>query len=1108
MENIVHTRLLQKSLPKDIVERKSLYKLLSDNLAKSLILICAPAGYGKTTLAADFITHKKVKFSWLQIHSDMDNFYSFITYITHSLQKLKPEFGKSTIGLIEDYRERFGLTRSLGNTINDILAVFLNEFVSHFKEDVTIVIDDLSNISNSEWLSKCFNMIFENIPPNMHFVITTREMPDFNLSVLKAKRSLLMIGSEDLAFTVDETGELLRTNYSLNSSESEIKTLRNYLGGWVTGIHLVVQSSEGELGSLRLDKMIIMEDIYNYFTEDIFNSLHADTRTFLINTSLLESFSAELSNYIFSSKKSGSIINELLSKNIFIQVDTSRSGEDSTYYTYHTLFRKFLNAKFRDSIDENEAKNVLTKAAEFYLKKLDYLNTINYFLQSGNIKRTVKLIEENFQHYYASGSYEILWNWFESIGNEVLSGHPEMLYNKAVLLRFYKGEIENSLSLLEQTIKSAKTAKKYELLAKAVILRSRNLISIGKITESIKNLESISSAKIKKDINAKIRYIRAYAFYQNGDYDKALPELDKGIEELEKAKATADTNNTQLAMFNLYGHIYLIRGDYSKSASYYEQVLKRSNRVFDKFETYCNLILLSAQSGKFEKALEYANENKTIAETISIPIFRITYLLALQSVNFEFGDYEGSIALLGEINRIASEISHKYYIFLSYSLIGDSYYYLNKLSKAEEYYDLAFRYVNNNSELERIQYSFTKAILLKKDKPDEGTGEVLEKAYQYYKANKFSYNKAQSAFHLADYYYKTKNYGTSLKYLDESLALSKEKEYVSFLQRDFTDLRYLFDFAVANNVQKDFVKLLMHSNIGRENQSWISDEAKARLEESGDYNYDLQLKTFGSPEIILRGTVIDDTYWSKKKWKAIFIYLLLNPKKELSKDKIIDVFYPDTSIESADNIFHQIVSKFRAIMKAPAAETAAAETATAEISSSKKGKEEQQVPLLAPLVTYEDKILRINNDFIYYIDCFELDRIYKKISPVKNSVRKLELLKAAESIYGGEFLEGNYETWAEELRTKYLSYYTEICEELIETLFMLRDFELAIEYSDKLLRQDKFNLNAYEYSLKSLEAMDKQKQAKERLARFSKIYEKEYGEGLPLSFTSKFKSLV
>jgi len=1099
LEYIVNTRLISKIIPQGVIKRKALLNKIDENINKSLILICAPAGYGKTTLIQDFLSQNAFKYSWLHVQGDMDNFYTFIIYLIHSIQKINPGFGSGTSALIEEYRNRFQLTKNLRRIIGDIITAFINEFSKYFREDVIIVIDDLGNISSSEWQTETFNIIFENIPQNMHFIITSREVPKFTISVLQAKRNLLKIETKELEFKYSEIEELLTNIYKINCSEEDINILRENLSGWITGIHLILQSYGRDFPKIRLDKIIILEDIFNYFTEDIFNNLDSEMRNFLLFTSLLDSFSIELCSFIFKNKDNKKIINELLGKNIFIQADTLVDNNSEQSYSYQLLFKNFLNSKIQDSVRESDTKVFFKKVSEYFLNKEDYLNAISYSLKAGEIGKAIELIENNFQFYFDKGNFESIWAWFEKIDDETVIKNANLLYYKSLMLRYYKGDIEDSIPYLDKAIK---IGKENEFLVKCYITKSRNLIRIGRINDAIKNLNEIILKKTSKENTANLNFLMAYAYYQNTDYDKSIPLLDKAVKELEHLDPTKEAKDIKLDIFNVYGHIYLIRGDYSKSISYYEQVAKKSEQIIQRYETLCNLILLYSQSGRFEKALNYLNESREIADKISIPIFNITYLLSYQALKFEFGDYEDNIKLLEEMNKIAVSINHKYYIFLSYSLIGDSYYYLNKLSKAEEYYDLAFKYINEESQFEKIQYSVMKAELLKKGELVPEIETVLLEAYDYYSCHKLIYTKTQAAFQLADYYFKTSNLQTSLKHLTEAINTSHEKEYVSFLQRDLEHFRYLFDFAIANNIQKDFIKILISSILTKKNAEWISVESRKRFENLNNKIYDIQLKTFGKGAILVRNLPIEESEWSKKKWKNIFIYLLLSPKKELTKDKIIDLFFADTPAESADNIFHQLVSKFRNLIKI--------EPSLAK-QGSKKGKlkkRQSEPDLISPLVTYEDKLIKINNDFNFYIDSNEFDSLCKISSIEKDSERRMNYLKEAISLYNGDFLEGNYETWTEELKVKYKDYFISASENLIVLLFDKKKYDEVLNYSEKLLKYDNLNLTAYEYLITSYENLDKHKMARETYSKLIKNYESEYGEKLPHSFTSKLAAVI
>jgi len=1112
LEKILQARILPYKFPDKIVKRDKLVGKISENINKGLVLLCAPAGYGKTIVTQEFLRSSSRKYSWLNVHPDMDSFYVFMSYLVHSIKKINKAFGSSTQLLIEDYRDRYEFASNSAKIINDVTATFVNELYLGFEEETIIVLDGLGNLDNSDWTKLIFNNLFENIPPHIHFIITTRNLPEFNFSVLQAKQNFCKIEMNELAFSKDESKILIKELYGLECTEKEIRLLTETLGGWITGLHLIMQSYGGSFNELQLDKLIILDDIFNYFTEDIFSGLNEEVREFLLFTSLLDNFTSKQCSDLLQTKSSTAILNELIKKNIFIRILPSVSGITAVRYSYQGFFKKFLNLKIKELKSETEINNFFSIASDYYLSEKEILPAINYSLASNETDKAVKLIHKYFHYFFESGSFEILWKWLDVLGEQVVSNDYKLLYFKAFLLKFFMGSISESLPYLDSAIKLSKSKGDHEFFIVCVISKARNLISLGKITEALKVLKTADPVETDSFNRSKLLFLKAYGNYQNSVYDKAITLLDEATDMLESGTNKAeDIAALKMEIYNLYGHIYLIKGDYSKSISFYERVAKNSGKLSSKYETICNLVLLYSNSAKFDKAQKYLAEAEEISRKISIPIYRITYLLAKQALKFEFGDYEESIKLLEKMNSIALEINHKYYIFLSYSLIGDSYYSLNKLSKAEEYFDLAFRYLNENSEYEKIQFAVSKALLVKKTELITELEPVLLKAYKYYEEQKMIYSKIQVAFHLADYYKRTKNYAQALKYLKEVLSVSEEKEFVAYIQREIFNFRGLFDFAIANKLNNRFIKGLADSYLKKHRAVNISAECKSRLTDELDSAYDIKLNLYGKDEVKIRGKVVDDSDWSKKKWKYIFIYLMLSPQMKISKDKIIDMFYPDTSIESADNIFHQLISKFRNLIKFTNNDELHKllnGNSSEKSTKSKKSKAGDEIKIYPLLVNYEDKMLEVNSDFTFYIDSLEFEKLSRKIPPAASNDIKIQLLKEAIDIYKGDFMEGNYDTWCEELRTRYRTNFILMSEELLDLLYKAEDYNGVMQYAENLLRFDRLNIVCYEYIVNAMIKLDKPQIARLRYLQLQKFYKKEYDEALPVRLSDKFEKLM
>lgn len=1107
MDSLILTRVIPPQLPPNIISRDRLQKLLEESSHAKLILLCSPAGYGKTTLVLNYLIRNRMKFSWLGIHEDMNNFYTFAGYLANSLKHINPNFGNMTDQVIEGSKQRYQLAKNLKTIVNNVLGTFINEICENFTQEITIVFDDLGNLENAQWLGLFFDSLFANLPPNVHLIITSREVPNFNTNILYAKRSILKLDTENLTLDSTELSEILERVYDLKAEKEQIRFLETNFGGWVTGIHLLMQSYGKDFTKMKLSGEKVLSDVFDFFANDIFKSLNNKVKDFLLDTALLDQFEPELSDAILQRHDSMSIIEELLNKNIFIlQNSVITADKELKYvYSYQVLFRKFLLSKIYEIRTKNEINKTLIKIYEYFCGKNNFVNAISYALQAENNEIAVPLIIKHFQAMFDEGKLDILWQWISKIDEETLSKEPDLMYIRARLIQFYKGDIEGSLQVIDQAIGLYTKRKALNQVIKCNVFKIRNLINLGQIKESVSLLKELTNKKTSPDNRSKLLYYLAFAYFQTAQYDESLRLLDQAVEVCSKN----DFKDTLKNIFKLYGHIHLIRGDYNRSILYYEKTVNITDLVIDRFETSCNLVLLYSQSGKFEEAANHLAKCHDVSQQIPIPFVQTGYLLACQAYRFEYADYEETVRLLEQINAIASKTNHKYYKYLSYRLLADTYYFLNRLGKAEEYYDLAFSFVDEENKLDKVEYSVMKALQMKKSSPKKIIDSVLVEADQYYAERNFTYNRSQALYHLADYYFQTGMYTTSLHYIKECLTICKEREYVSFLQRELLDSRVLMDFAIANNVEKEFVKSIFDSVFSKLDADWLSTEARLRLSNEIPQLYDLSVVSFGKLEFFTYGKAIPEKEWTKKKWKMILMYLMLSPKREITKDKIIDMFYSDTQIESAENIFHQIISRYRALFRSNSGAGNGSSAPASKLNNKKKKEiNDGQTTLIAPqIILYENKTLRLNPDLNYCIDYFDFEDNYKLSKRVRNIEDKLIYAKKAITLYNGEFLDGFYDRWCEDIRNEVRVHFISLCEDVISAEYNSAHYDECLEYCEILQRHDKLNESVFEHSIRSYLSQQKQRNAREKMEQMINVYNKELG-GMPAEIMERMKLLL
>jgi len=250
---------------------------------------------------------------------------------------------------------------------------------------------------------------------------------------------------------------------------------------------------------------------------------------------------------------------------------------------------------------------------------------------------------------------------------------------------------------------------------------------------------------------------------------------------------------------------------------------------------------------------------------------------------------------------------------------------------------------------------------------------------------------------------------------------------------------------------------------------------------------------FGGLKFILNGAEIPEKKWVRKNRKLLLCYLMLSGNKTLSKDKIIDVFYRDTPIDSADNSFHQAVSNLRTALRT---------------GINNKNENSNSAKEFPDTVVYQDKTLRLNTFYIYYSDLEDFDNCVKKAGDEENKGKRIQFLIKAVNLYSGDVLEGYYEEWAERLREEYRNKFIKNSELLLEDLASENRNEEVIEYSEKLNRADIINLVSVKESIRAYLRLDKLNFAKKRMDKFIRIYREEVGENPPESAITELKELL
>ncbi len=383
------TKLHIPSPPRNLVHRSKLFDKLNKGLNNKLILISAPAGFGKTMLISDWIDQNKIPAAWYSLDNSDNATEDFLSYIILGIQKINTNFGAGALKLIQS---------SNSPNPESIASMLLNDILN-INQDFLLVLDDFHVIVKREIL-EIVDYLLEHLPQNVHIVISTRSDPSFALARLRSQHQLLELRSSELSFSVNDISILFNKKLKLGLSIKDIESIESKTEGWIAGLQLAALSIQGYKDASVFIKNFTGNNRYimDYLIEEVLKTQSDDVKDFLLKTSILEQISAPLCDAVLDKDNSQSIIEELEKNNIFIfPLDEIRH-----WYRYHHLFADLLKQRLL-MVDNSPITEIHNKACNWFEQNEMFEYAIEHAL-----KMCHKLFDVEFDESQNMGATTIL----------------------------------------------------------------------------------------------------------------------------------------------------------------------------------------------------------------------------------------------------------------------------------------------------------------------------------------------------------------------------------------------------------------------------------------------------------------------------------------------------------------------------------------------------------------------------------------------------------------------------------------------------------------------------------------------------------------------------
>src|SRR5918993_1632736 len=392
-----------------VVLRPRLIEHLNESLHRKLTLISAPAGFGKTTLVSEWVAGCERPAAWLSLDEGDNDPTRFLSYLVAALQTIAPNIGEGVLGALRSPQPP--PTRStLTNLLNEIAAV---------EDDFVLVLDDY-HVVDARAVDDTLAFLLDHLPPRMHLIIATREDPQLPLARLRARGQLTEVRAADLRFTPSEAAEFLKGVMGLNLSEEDVAALETRTEGWIAGLQLAALSMRGREDVPGFIRAFAGDNRYivDYLVEEVLQRQPERTRSFLLQTSILERLSGPLCDAVTGQERSNALLEALERGNLFVvPLDDRRH-----WFRYHHLFADVLRARLMEE-QPDRAPTLHRRASEGYERNGSPTDAIRHALAAEDFERAAGLVELAALEMLGS-SQETLYRWLMALPDEVVRARP------------------------------------------------------------------------------------------------------------------------------------------------------------------------------------------------------------------------------------------------------------------------------------------------------------------------------------------------------------------------------------------------------------------------------------------------------------------------------------------------------------------------------------------------------------------------------------------------------------------------------------------------------------------------------------------------------------
>jgi LuxR family maltose regulon positive regulatory protein len=659
---LLETKLYTPRPRRGLVARPRLSERLGRGAESKLTLISAPAGFGKTTLLAEWLAAApagRQSAAWLSLDHGDNQPGLFWTYLITALQAVAPGVGASGLSSLQGPQP---------GPIELVLATLLND-LSAVPNDIVLVLDDY-HVIDSHDVHEGLAFLLEHLPPQIHLVIATRADPALPLSRLRGRGELVEVRATDLRFTLEEADAYLDGVMGLDLTARDVAALEGRTEGWIAALQLAALSMQGRDDVAGFIAGFAGDDRYivDYLVEEVLHRQPEHVRTFLLQTSILGRLSGQLCDAVTGQDDGRSMLEALERGNLFlVPLDDRRQ-----WYRYHQLFADVLRARLNDE-QPDRVPDLHGRATEWYERNGERSEAIRHALAARDLERAADLVELAIPAMRQSRQESTIRRWLEALPDSLIQVRPVLSVHYAgALLQF--GQLEGVEARLRDAERRLDTGtggreepnaqlapmvvvdeEEFRRLPSAIALyRAAQALAVGDVANTVRHAGRVLDLAAEDDhlLRGSAAGLLGLADWTTGDLEEAHRLYTVCTASLEKAGYISDTIGCAISLAD----IRIAQGRLREAMTTYERGLLRATEpgaplLRGAADMHVGMGGLSIERNDLDAARQHLLTSQELGEHAGLEQNAYRWRVATARLRTAEGDLDGALDLLDEAAR-------------------------------------------------------------------------------------------------------------------------------------------------------------------------------------------------------------------------------------------------------------------------------------------------------------------------------------------------------------------------------------------------------------------------------------------------------------------------